>query len=502
MRLADNYDKYSKESIYNYARKLIGVTFDRILESAKKFDDGQINPDKLASLKNKYRKGGLGNLVEQYYFGYKPNSNPKPDFEEAGVELKVSPFDKTKKNTLSAGERLVLTMIDFSLPIEHPIFKDSHVWQKCAVILLVYYFRDPELKAQKRQMEYLIHYVSLLDFNLPDFRHDLEIIEQDYAKILAKILAGKADEISEGDTMYLGACTKGKTAAESIQQQFYPDSTGVHRFAKKRAFCLKSCYMTYLLNHFVVPDNERAERLLKESCTNFEEEIKNRIKPFIGKDAKYIADLFSIPFKPNKAFWNTLTYRMLGIRGNHAEEFQKANIVVKVASLESSGRLKESASFKNFRFKSLLEENWEESWVYRYFSETKFFFVIFQKHPDGKRILKGCFFWNMPIGTVEGDLKDDWMRITDVIRHGVILTKVDCGDNVQIQNNIPGMADTNIMHVRPHAARRYYDLGNGEIYGNGTIADSDELPNGQRMPKQSFWLNRSYVEKVITENLQ
>ena len=97
MKLSDNYDKYSKESIYNYARRLIGVTFDEILEAAKQFEDGQIKPDELDSLKNKYRKGGLGNLVEQYYFGYKPNSNPKPDFEEAGVELKVTPFIKAKK---------------------------------------------------------------------------------------------------------------------------------------------------------------------------------------------------------------------------------------------------------------------------------------------------------------------------------------------------------------------------------------------------------------------
>ncbi len=503
MKLSENYDKYSKESIFNYARKLIGITFADILEVAKRYDDGQFTPQELASLRNKYRKGGLGNLVEKYYFGYKPNSNPTPDFEEAGVELKVSPFEKTKKNTLSAGERLVLTMIDFKSPAEQ-FFKKSHVWQKCAIILLIYYFRDPELKKQKRQLDYLIHYVSLFNLNLPDFRNDLEIIEQDYQKILAKILSGRADEISEGDTMYLGACTKGKTAADSIQQQFYPDSTGIHRLAKRRAFCLKSSYMTYLLNHFILPDNEKAESLLHDAgaTANFEKEIQNRIHPYVGKDAKEIAALFSIPFKPNKAFWNTITYRMLGIKGNRAEEFQKANIVVKVASLESKGTLKESVSFKNFKFKELIAEEWDNSWVCRYFSETKFFFVIFQKQPEGKRVLKGCFFWNMPMTIIDGDLKADWIRITDTIRHGVVLTKVQRREGIQIQNNIPGMADTKVLHVRPHAAKSYYDLGNGEVYGTGTIADSDELQNGQRMPKQSFWLNRSYIEGVIQENLK
>lgn len=51
---------------------------------------------------------------------------------------------------------------------------------------------------------------------------------------------------------------------------------------------------------------------------------------------------------------HTSVYRMLGIKGNHAEEFQKANIVIKVVSLEPSGKLKESLSFKPFTFNHLM----------------------------------------------------------------------------------------------------------------------------------------------------
>lgn len=76
---------------------------------------------------------------------------------------------------------------------------------------------------------------------------------------------------------------------------------------------------------------------------------------------------------------HTSVYRMLGIKGNHAEEFQKANIVIKVVSLEPSGKLKESLSFKAFTFSRLMQEIWETSWVFRYFSQTRFFFVVFQK---------------------------------------------------------------------------------------------------------------------------
>ena len=42
-------------------------------------------------------KGAIGTVVEESWFGYKPNSNPAPDFEEAGVELKVTPYRQTPR---------------------------------------------------------------------------------------------------------------------------------------------------------------------------------------------------------------------------------------------------------------------------------------------------------------------------------------------------------------------------------------------------------------------
>ena len=43
-----------------------------------------------------------------------------------------------------------------------------------------------------------------------------KIIIDDYNQINEKIKQGKAHELSEGDTMYLGACTKGATAKKSM----------------------------------------------------------------------------------------------------------------------------------------------------------------------------------------------------------------------------------------------------------------------------------------------
>ena len=49
---------------------------------------------------------------------------------------------------------------------------------------------------------------------------DLKIIKHDWNLINGKILKGKAHELSEGDTFYLGACTKGSTALKSFRKGF------------------------------------------------------------------------------------------------------------------------------------------------------------------------------------------------------------------------------------------------------------------------------------------
>ena len=52
-----------------------------------------------------------------------------------------------------------------------------------------------------------------------------------------------------------------------------------------------------------------------------------------------------------------LAYRMLGIKGNHAEEFEKANIVVKTIRIGKNNKIKESMSFPTFKFKELLQRS-------------------------------------------------------------------------------------------------------------------------------------------------
>ena len=75
------YDSTSAASIFAFSKGLL----HKSLAQAVIAIDPTINAKDIV-MKG---KGGLGQLVEKYYYGYEPNSDPRPDFPEAGVELDV-----------------------------------------------------------------------------------------------------------------------------------------------------------------------------------------------------------------------------------------------------------------------------------------------------------------------------------------------------------------------------------------------------------------------------
>lgn len=477
------YDPTNPESIESYAVKLTDRTFmDVILEKEN------VTSDAVEAYANKLRKGGLGNLLEEVYFGYKANSNQEADFSEAGVELKVTPYEVTQKGELRAGERLVLTMINYDSPIEMEFYK-SHAWTKMRLILLIYYWRNKQLNSN---LLYKIGFVKL--FTPPEA--DLEIIKRDYDYIVNAIRDGRAHELSEGNTMYLGACTKGSTAEKSTVPQYYGNNVP----AKKRAFCFKNSYMTYVLNHYI-DGKESDNSILKDvnvlKTKSFEEILKDIVGKYIGKSDKELCELLGREYNNNKAQWNDLVCKILGIRDEHADEFEKANIKVKTIRIEENNTMKESMSFPPFKFMDLVQEKYEESVLHNYFEETKFFFFVWKRDGDVYRV-KGCLLWNMPYLDLEITVRKEWERYKHIIQYGIQFTKsIDSNGKISFKNNLPKKSDTEIIHIRPHATKSAYRFKNGEEYGN-VERDANILPNGEYMTTQSFWINNDYVVNQLT----
>ena len=447
MKYLEEYDETNPISIETYAKKLIGKTFADVCEQddIAKAMVVRETTNYEAKHENKKRKGGLGELIEERFFHYQANNDARPDFDKAGVELKVTPYKKNKNGTLVAKERLILTMIDYFLVVNET-FEESHMWQKARLILLVYYLYQQEIK---NRLDYRIGYVKL--FTPPE-----------------KIRNGKAHELSEGDTLYLGAAPKAATSKDRRKQPFSDE------LAKPRAFAFKNSYMTYVLNNYIIPGKNTYEPIIKGSAESFEDYVASEIDAYCNKSVTDLCNLFSIEIqKKPKNLEAMLAYRILGIRGNHAEEFEKANVVVKTIRIGKNNKIKENMSFPTFKFKELIEEDWEDSTFGNYLRETRFLFVVYKFDQQDELRLKGCQFWNIPYDDLEGNVKKVWEKTQKILREGLKIEK----RNGKNYNNFPKSTENLVCHVRPHA---------------------------QNSKDTCFWLNNSYIlsqlDKHFTED--
>lgn len=486
------YDDTDPEDIFRYSQELISKTFVDVLATV--FKDDQLK-EKISYYNNPRGKGSLGNLLEEHYFLYKPNSSPEPDFINAGIELKATPYESTKKG-IKAGERLVISMIPNTEPIEIE-FSNSHLEKKLSKILMIWYHR---VKNQKRT-EHRIEYTFLFDLYDKRFAKDLKIILEDYKTIVNKIISGNAHDLSEGDTKYLGACTKGASAKTSYKPQFYNKDV----LAKRRAFSLKQQYMSYILENYVQPSSMAYDSIFTEdelNNGNFDTMVISKINSYIGKDTDELCRLFRVikDTKP-KQINKILVNRMLGVNTDNSEEFQKANIKIKTIRVGKDNSIKENMSFHNISICNFVNQDFENSKEYEFFESTRFLFVVFKENDLGKFILTGAKFWNMPIEELEKTGKDEWELYKKKLLEGVNFKhSTDKNGKVKTENDLPKMSDTQMFHLRPRAEKSAY-LINGKRYGGGTESDMDLLPNGDKMTKQCFWLNHKYVLKIIEDIL-
>lgn len=470
------YDKSDPTSIEIYSQKLIGKTFRQIWEEDDARQPMMVREDSSTYgssevTETKRNKGNLGQIIEEKFFHYECNSDSRADFHEAGVELKVTPYRINQNGSLSAKERLILTMIDY-FQVVNETFEESHFWNKSKLILLVYYLYMKEIKYN---LDYKIGYSRL--FTPP--AQDVKIIRHDYYIIVSKIKEGKAHELSEGDTLYLGAAPKAATSKDRRKQPFS------NELAKPRAFAFKNSYMTYVLNNYIVPGKVTYEPIIQdETVDSFEDYVVGKINSYRGYSVDDLCAEFAIEGKKRpKNLEALLTYRILGIKGNHAEEFEKASIAIKTIRIGKNDRIKESMSFPTFQFKELIEEEWEDSTFGNYLRETRFLFVVYKFDQDDVLRLRGCQFWNIPYEDLESDVREVWSRTQMVIRDGLQIKII----NGKRTNNLPKVSENPVCHVRPHAKN---------------ALDTYELPDGRQYPKQCFWLNNTYIYDQIDEEIK
>ena len=456
----DDNRKYSEAEISQILKETLGKTF------------GEINQYEIAT----FNKGTFGHIYETDVYGYNMNSYSEPDFIDAGIELKVTPYKKNNDNTLSAKERLVFNIINYDEEVKTS-FKTSHFWYKNNKVQIIWYLWEPN----KEKSDFRITHEKLLNLALSG---DLKQIEEDWNTIINKIKDGKAHEISEADTMYLGACTKGANS-NSLRNQPFSNIK-----AKQRAFCFKVSYMTQLVRKYI-GRYEDVERFLNNKNISITEFVNDIVNKYKNKTQTELMKIFNIDSKA-KNIRDIIIRRMFNISGelDKTEEFMKANIVPRTLRVEENGRIIESLSFPAFKYKDIINEEWGDSILKNTFEETKYMFFIFKS--DGKDyIFKGIKLWNMPEMIIENDLKNVWQKTIDVIKNGNIVKEIDnTGRRI---TNFPGMSENKVCHVRPHGrnSKDTFDL-----------PVPDKLTGSTKYTKYAFWLNNSYLKEVISDCLE
>jgi len=421
-------------------------------------------------------KGNFGQILEKYYFGYEPNSVAEPDFKEAGIELKSSPLKKLQNGEYRSKERLVLNIINY-LEVHREDFETSTFWKKNAHLLLIFYLYEENTDV----IDYLIKLVG--DWSFPN--EDLLVIKHDWEKINQKIKTGNAHELSEGDTFYLGACTKGSTAESSLREQPFNSLK-----AKQRAYSLKQGYVNHIIATLGQNENAKYGKVIKApdlqtKAISIEEIVISKFKPYYGYTVEAIETAFGLQLNRNaKSYFANLTNAILGLElGQKIEEFQKADIQVKTVRLKPNNLPKEDISFPTFKYVELVSTSWDDS-DFKAILESKFFFV-FYKIEANNLILKEVKFWNMPSKDLV-EAKEVWENTIETVKNGLIVRSIsESGDRLSY---FPKKSENRICHVRPHARNA------DDTY---TLPTPDKLTGYVEFTKHCFWLNASYIKNEI-----
>lgn len=429
-------------------------------------------------------KGNLGQIVEEGWFGIDVNSRHEKDFPLADIELKVIPYIEKDDGTKSGKERLVVSMINYNEEANIKTFEESSFWKKANQILIMTYEHD----YSKTKGDYYVDNAKI--YKIPP--EDLNIIKRDWQIIHDLIVDGRAHELSESITNYLGACTKGANSTILVTQ---PNS---NILAKPRAYSLKGSYITYLIKNSLFVNDEIFDLDLFENSESYQYSIDDRALSIFNKYRDKTISELRLLFdysKKSKNINKVMVDRIITSEfPTLISELEKSNTIIKTVAIDNINdiNVKESMSFPTFKFSDIIENTWEESTQREFFEDLKILFVIFEKdkdNPESNKLLK-IFFYKL----TEDDLKEIsnvYKRTRDILIEGNVLIKKP-GSKI-VNNRLPKVSENPVAHVRPHAAIADYSE-------DGKYADYIPSDN-QWMTKQCFWINASFIKNLIKNNL-
>ncbi|WP_413825862.1 Sau3AI family type II restriction endonuclease [Methanobrevibacter sp. UBA337] len=419
----------------------------------------------------KKRKGFLGDLIETEFYQYPNNNVSEADFDKLGIELKTSGLKINKNGSISAKERLVLTMINY-FDITDETFETSHLLEKNEKILILWYVYDKNKDIKDfKFVEYLLYSIY----------QDEIVIRNDYEIIQGKVINGLAHELSEGDTTYLGACTKSTKGSNRTQQPFLDYDV------KPRAFCLKQKYMTSLIRDYY-GNNLKHKRPKYNSVINY---VYHKLETYFGKTQLEIAKDLGLKFdKVPKNLNKMISDRLIG-KDNELNQqdsiFMNSVYLIKNCPVQEDYWPLERMTFPTFKFGDF-DKNWEESYWKSYFEQLTMIIICFEGNrisKNGERILKSVkkvSFTNKDLLSIEKAFNCIKNAIN---QYNSDIVKKDLEDYVKLLPT-PKKFKNQIIEIVPKASK-----GKNSYYN---------LFTGEKSTKTSFALTKPFLYKKFTQH--
>lgn len=495
-----NKEYKTPEEVRKKAEEAIGHSFKEVFGLAQKFRVEN-------NLKERHGKGDIGQAYEEGWFNYACNEEAEPDFKEADIELKVTPFLINSRG-YRAKERLSLGKINYRDENWNE-YKESRFWTKNHHLLIMYY---QYIRCMKRE-EFCVQKIDeIILEKLPE--RDKMIIRHDWEKIAQKVKEGKAHELSERDFMYLSPARKGSGGDEKVKyDDRYPK-------AKPRAYSFKKSYMTKLFNERML-DLEEISYILPATVLaeekEFDDILLETLKKYLGRTVESLKKEFP-KYRNGYSDKNGIIKQIFDSECEleETDEFQKANYKLRTITVDEKGTPTQDMSFSTFDFEALLkEESWTESVVYDEMIDSKFLLVIFSENAEGKEILNNAMIWYIPKKD-ENKVKEVWKETRKVIKNGIELRQKISHDKegrvrFVYENNFPKSNFNKVAHVRNKAGEGEYFYENGnsvKLRNPAKVILLKEIPKelkgvsvptGEYMTKQCFWFNKKYMKQQIKD---
>tara|TARA_B100001250_G_scaffold268189_1_gene231348 strand:- start:1064 stop:1816 length:753 start_codon:yes stop_codon:yes gene_type:complete len=213
-----------EEALMAHAKNLEGLRFSEISASIGRLDEAH----------RKHTKGVTAKIIETDYFGIPTNSSEAPDFENLGIELKVSPLRYIERLELyTTKERNVIKMVDYNEIANNAKWGQTKVKKKLSRVLFVLYVHDNSVNAWDWRVVKVFLWTPSEQQN--------KSIQSDYEIMRDNVLAGI--NLREGDHTFFATCPKHGGGYLKHTPLESPNSTLADHpqmgKAEKRGYCIK-----------------------------------------------------------------------------------------------------------------------------------------------------------------------------------------------------------------------------------------------------------------------